>query len=333
MKTFKNIVQVVSTGYIFVYFSEHVFWARVRPDDSLGGWLGAWIAYSLMAFIFLGLVSYFRVKNIWALYLAGAAFGWVDEGIVVQTAYEMLPLSISFTGLAWHALITVWVGWYAVRKSLVSADAWSTLKLAAILGFFYGLWSISWWIEPPPDGGVSPIPQFAIYSFTTTGFVILSYWLANWSSSEQFVPNRWAVVLIAGITVLYFCFITIPAAPVSVVILPILLGLVYWALAKNRSAEEQGSLLNLLSGPISIWKYISLFALPLVALLVYTLAMALDLAWATNLLLYVITTPLGFILFGISLYTAGRKKLNLYSKGSGSQVQDTSMGEDFPNHS
>ena len=95
MRAFKNIVHVLATGYIFVFFSEHLFWARVRPDDSWGGWLGAWAAYSIMAYIFLGLVSYFRVRNIWGIFLAGAALGWIAEGVVVQTAYEMLPLSIS----------------------------------------------------------------------------------------------------------------------------------------------------------------------------------------------------------------------------------------------
>ena len=142
MGILKNILLVFSTGYIFVYFSEHLFWSRIHPGDSFKDWFDAWMIYSLMAFVFLVLVSYFRVKNIWALFLAGAAFGWIAEGIVVQTAYDMLPLSISFTGLAWHTLLTVWIGWYAIRKSLLFSDTWSMLKLATAIGVFYGLWSI-----------------------------------------------------------------------------------------------------------------------------------------------------------------------------------------------
>ena len=60
----------------------------------------------------------------------------MTEGIVVQTAYEDLPLSLSFTGLAWHALISVWVGWYAVRRALFSGLK-ATLLLSAIIGFAY----------------------------------------------------------------------------------------------------------------------------------------------------------------------------------------------------
>ena len=306
MKMLKSILLVLSTGYIFVFFSEHLFWSRVRPGDSFKDWLGAWIVYSLMAFIFLVLVSHFRVKNIWALFLAGATFGWIAEGIVVQTAYDMLPLSISFTGLAWHALLTVWVGWYATRKSLLSVDTRSILKLSAAIGLVYGLWAISWWLEP--DGGVSSIPEFAAFSFITTAFAIFAYWLANWSSSESFVPNRPAIIIVSGIFALYFCFITVPAAPLAVFILPILFGLVYWGLRQNRLDEGEGSLLDALSGHVSVWKYMSLFALPLTGVLVYALAMSLNLEWRTNWILYIITTPLGFILFGISLYKLWRRK-------------------------
>jgi len=289
-----------------MYFSEHLFWSRVRPSDSFKDWFVTWIAYSLMAFIFLVLVSYFRVKNIWSLFLAGAIFGWIGEGIVVQTAYDMLPLSISFTGLAWHALITVWGGWYATQKSLLSTDTWSILKLAIAVGFFYGLWAINWWLEP--DGGVSSIPEFATFSFITTSLVIFAYWLVNWSSSESLILNRWVITFISGVFALYFCFVTIPTAPLAAIILPILFGLVYLGLRQNRINENEGSLLDIQSSRIPFWNYISLLVLPVTSVLVYTFAISLNLQWHTNWILYIITTPLGFVLFGISLYKIWQRK-------------------------
>ena len=103
----KQILGVLATGYILFYYSELVFWARAKPTDSLPNWISTWLAYSLLAFVFLAIVARFRVHTIWALFLAGAVFGWMTEGIVVQTTYEDLPLSLSFTGLAWHALISI----------------------------------------------------------------------------------------------------------------------------------------------------------------------------------------------------------------------------------
>ena len=306
MNMLRNILFVLSTGYIFVFFSEHLFWAHVRRDDSLPSWFGAWIAYSLMAFLFLHLVSYFRVKGIWALFLAGAVFGWLAEGVIVQTAYDMLPMSISFTGLAWHALIAVWIGWYAVQKALLSSSPWPSIRLSSLIGLVYGLWAISWWVEP--DGKVSPVPEFAMFTFTTTGLVILAYWMANWSSSTPMRWNRWTTVVITTLFVLYFLFVTVPANPIAIIVLPVLLGLAYWGLRQNRLSESEGSLLETLNGRVSSRNYLGLLGLPITGTLIYALAMSLNLRVHTNWILYLITTALGFILFAISLYRLQRRE-------------------------
>ncbi len=118
MRILRQILGILATGYILFFYSELMFWARVRPGDALKDWVSTWLLYSLLGYILLTLIARFRVSGIWALFLAGAVFGWLAEGLVVQTAYDSLPLSISFTGLAWHALISVCVGWYAVRRAL-----------------------------------------------------------------------------------------------------------------------------------------------------------------------------------------------------------------------
>ena len=92
------------------------------------------------------------------------------------------------------------------------------------------------------------------------------------------------------------------------IILPILFGLVYLGLRQNRFDEDEGSLLDALQGRASIWKYMSLLAIPLTGIFVYTIALSFNLQWPTHWVLYVITTPLGFILFGISLYKLLRRK-------------------------
>ena len=304
MKTFKNILLVLSTGYIFVYFSEHLFWARIRPEDTLKNWISAWLAYSLLAYIFLIILTHFRIKNIWELFLAGAAFGWMAEGIIVQTTYEMLPLSISFTGLAWHALITIWIGWYATQKAFSSSASFSTLKLAAAIGLCSGLWAVAWWLEP--DGGVSSLTEYATFSFVTTALVIIAYRLANWSSSAPFKPNRWVTILISTLFILYFAFIAVPAAPVAIAILPILLGLVYLGLRRNHEKEDEGSYLDHFKSHVPLWKFLSILMLPITGVGIYALALSLNLQWQTNWVLYLITTPLGFILFIISLFKVWR---------------------------
>ena len=113
---------ILANGYILFFFSERVFWSFWRPGDTLPEFLITWIAYCLLGWIFLDLVRRFKVASFPPLFLCGAVFGWVGEGVVVDTLYgnptNPFPLSISFTGLAWHALLSVGVGWYLIGRAL-----------------------------------------------------------------------------------------------------------------------------------------------------------------------------------------------------------------------
>ena len=305
MRILKPLIAILASGYILMYYSEILFWARIRPTDSLSDWLMTWLVYSFLAFAFLTVISRFRVATLWALFLAGAVFGWLAEGLIVQTAYESLPLSISFTGLAWHALISVWFGWYAVRRAL-SAGLGSTMILSAAAGLAYGLWAISWWLEP--DGGQSPALEFAFFSLLTGLLLALAYWLYDRSMPASFTPGRAAQIAAALPFLLYFIFVTVPAAPLAAMILPVLFFLVYLALRRNRQIERQAEMLFSSRASFPAWRYLCLLALPVTASLFYASAYALGLQWRTNWILYLVTTPAGFVVFIISYIRILRRK-------------------------
>jgi hypothetical protein len=113
--------------------------------------------------------------------------------------------------------------------------------------------------------------------------------------------------VITTLFVLYFAFVTVPASPIAIVVLPVLLGLAYWGLRQNRLAESEGSLLETLNGHISLRNYLGLMGLPITGTLIYALAMSLNLKVPTNWILYLITTALGFILFAAALYKLQRR--------------------------
>lgn len=100
MRSLRSLILSLSTGSILLFFSEHLFWARARPGDSLGNWVQTWLAYSLLAFVFLAAVRHFRIRSLESLFLGGALVGWLGEGVLVQTLYDHFPLQISWTGLA-----------------------------------------------------------------------------------------------------------------------------------------------------------------------------------------------------------------------------------------
>ena len=46
----KQILGALATGYILMFYSELVFWAHVRPDDSWPNWVFTWKHRSLLSF-------------------------------------------------------------------------------------------------------------------------------------------------------------------------------------------------------------------------------------------------------------------------------------------
>ena len=307
MRVAKQIFRVLATGYILMFYSELVFWAHVRPDDSWSNWVITWLAYSFLAFIFLTVVARFRIHTIWALFLAEAVFGLLAEGVLVKTTYESLPLSISFTALAWHALISVWVGWVAVNQVL-SLGLRQTALLSAAIGLFFGFWSISWWIEPAPEGVTTSLTDFAAFAIIGSLILVLAYWIYRRTMPASFMPNRIALAVAALILLLFFIFVAVPAAPIAVVVLPALLLLIYVALRHNRQVETRESVLSSTTRSVPPWNYLGLLALPLTAIGFYAAALALGLEWRTNWIAYLITTPLGFILLVVALVRVWQMK-------------------------
>ena len=51
--------------------------------------------------------------------LVGALYGWLVEGVVAATVYGPLPVSLVWTGVAWHGLLTVGVGWWILLPRAV----------------------------------------------------------------------------------------------------------------------------------------------------------------------------------------------------------------------
>lgn len=119
-------------GLVTFILSEPMFW---------GGWS---VAYPSIEIVFTALVytsvvtaALFAAQCRGArgpagLVLTGALVGWLVEGVVVTTTYENLPISISWTGLGWHALVTVLGGWWLLPKVLSGRRPVSWMALVGV---------------------------------------------------------------------------------------------------------------------------------------------------------------------------------------------------------
>lgn len=302
MRSFiQRLALSLATGVIFVFWSELAFWARPYAGTSLAEMLPTTIAYSLAAYLFLAAVSAFRVRHAAGVFLAGALFGWFVEGVIVQTMVEDLPWSVSFTGLAWHATFTVLMGWWLIPRWLGEGRVARNLAILGGIGAAYGLWAMTWWVEAPPP---TPPLDFGAYVLQTTAILAAAHLLSHRIRLERFAPSRleWAVV--GTLVFAYFAFVTVPMAPVSMVVLPPLVGLVVAGLWRMRPFDGGGPASAAHGASPPPVAYAALFALPIAATIVYALGFHLGPNVPTGVALYLITTPLGFALLGWSLWRA-----------------------------
>ena len=100
----------------------------------------------------------------------------------------------------------------------------------------------------------------------------------------------------------------VPARPYAALILPPLLAVCCVGLRRNARMELRPDVLDGILGRIRPLNVITLVLIPLTAIAVYALFRSLNLHVPTNVVLYVITMPLGFWFFFRSLWVVFRSK-------------------------
>lgn len=305
-----KIAVVLATGYILFFYSERMFWSFSRPGDAVVDLLLTWVVYSLLAWVFLLVVRQCRVAAFPALFLAGAVFGWLAEGVVVDTMYgnatNPFPASVSFTGLAWHALISVGVGWFWQAKVLTTGDARKIARLSVAVGLSWGLWA-GWW---PAELGKANTSLVAFAGHTVAVFVpVLAAWLVlGKARSEWFRPARFELPVLLGVVTIFFLGVRVPATPRSALILPPLLLACGYGLRRNWAREQRPDLVETVLGHIRPRSCLPLLLTPVLAIAIYAPVAVWGLTLPTNWVLYVITMPLGFFFLIRSLWVLYRVK-------------------------
>lgn len=302
---------IVSTGYILVFFSERMFWSFLRPGDKFADLLLTWMVYSILGWVFLLLVRHYRIGAFGALFLAGAVYGWLAEGVVVDTMYgskdNPFPASISFTGLAWHALISVGVGWYWQSRVLTAGNRNTIALFAAAVGLGWGLWA-GWW---PAELGKanSSLADFAGHTIVTSMLLLLAWWVLGMAGADWFRPVKYELPVLLTVVALFFLGVRVPATPRSaLILLPLLLACAY-GFIRNRRQELRPDLVDSTLGHIRPRSCLPLMLMPATAVAVYAPIPTWGLSLPTNWVLYVVTMPLGFFFFIRSLWILHRVRL------------------------
>ena len=277
MSFLKKLAIVFASTYVLIFMSEHVFWSK--PGNGYGSILQqvnplTWISYYLATYSFLCIVHFFRVRDIWSMFLAGALFGWLIEGVVVSTTYDQLPTSICVTGLSWHSLLSICVMWYLLRRALIDKGYVKAAFLSTALGVFWATWGVWWWSNAE-ESWVAPLDLWIPYTFILSGALMVAYWILSKVAAESFKPTRAEIFVLALLNIGWFCWQVVPQKPIALAILPPLFLVTYLPLKWNRQVEPAANAIVALQAPISPLNYLMLGLMPATASITYALFVAL----------------------------------------------------------
>jgi hypothetical protein len=299
-RVLRNLIGTLATGYILFFFSERLFWTVWREEDSLSDLTITWLAYSAIAYLFLTVVSWSRAADFWSIYLAGAIYGWLVEGALIDTLYGTqpsapFPVSISITGLSWHALISVMVGWWATGRALVAARPTRLAWLSLAVGVFWGLWAMFPRRESPPI--ITPMPEFLANASVLTFGLMASWWLSFRANVQNFRPGRFGVVLCTLVSGLFYVQYVAKLGMLPLVVLPLLLCTAGAALYREQHHAERSVYTDY--GEFRPARLVVLVLTPIAATMTYAFAAAagMDETPISTIVYYYLCGPAGFVLF------------------------------------
>jgi hypothetical protein len=299
----RSLIVFLAAGYILMFNSEFLFYGEFSPDSGAGlaalRDLGAlWGLYTIMAWLTLAMMHIFRARSLPAVFMVGAIYGWLLEGVVVTTVYEAFPTQVHFTALAWHAPLDVALGLYLLPRLLRRQSSKPAAAAAACLGVFWGLWATwPWWDTGTP----LELVGFILFSFTNGVCLILAYRLFPADFYEHWQPSRTALLVMTGILIILFIVQVLPRYLFAILLLPVLLSMAFWALWKNRQRQlDRGPDENHL--PAARRSYLLvLLIVPATASGVYALCINNDFRFPVTYIVYAISSAVGI---GGFLYSA-----------------------------
>ncbi|MGF1666095.1 MAG: hypothetical protein ACFCVC_07450 [Acidimicrobiia bacterium] len=296
----RRLLAIASLGLLTFSVSESMFWGSWTAAYSGPDVVFTILAYTIVVVAVLFCLERLRPAGRNGVFLGGALLGWLVEGTIVATTYEALPLSIAWTGLAWHALLSVLGAWVVLPRILAMPLRPRIAALAAV-GVAWGSWAAAM----QADTGVLDAPlTFAAYvGLCTLGMGLgLAGWL-RWRS-DHLVPT-WLGWSAFAMLAAAFVFQAI-ALPIALVVLPVLLGSALWAM-KQRPAAAAAHLDPVAhSGhPRLMW----LGLMPVAAWLCWLLV-GPGIAPLAAPVIYILTNTAGLLLLGRALWQARPRRVS-----------------------
>ena len=309
-----KVLLLFAIGAIFVAVSEFWFY-EVTPDTSS---LGILFSYGLLGYLFVLLLERYKVHSFAGFFATAALFGFLVEGIPVPVLYSGLPFTILWTSLAWHALITVLIGWYWYRVITATAKWFLVALYNLCFGLGLGLWGAYMWnaIEAPNGVDLTFVwqsPQVFMEQFLFGWFIfilghIVFEYVAKHATRTFFFVETISLVTLA---VFFYVFQLVLFFPFSLVMI-MLLWTSLNALVRERDTIPQDSqtiLEQFRTQTIALWRFSFAVLIPAGAWVMYTLMYTYRIEFEANALIIITAGPAALWWWGQSLWTLKRRSI------------------------
>jgi hypothetical protein len=288
-----------------VVWSESWFYGSWRHQDSALGFLQTLAGYALVVQVARLVAFRWRVAasggGAWPrVFLVGALFGWLVEGVLVTTVVKIVPFSFSYTGLAWHALFTVLLGWWWMPRQLTRPLLRSVGPIVAV-GAGAGAWASFWKFSHRLE---IPVFDYALFALVTTALYAagLAVWWAFRTRSNPGLRGSAAAIAVLGVIAVLHA-VSNPLTLLG----PALVGLALLAIILTAPSGTDDPLLPT-AGPApwrSLWR---LVLIPIAATAVFALIGSAPVAVVTGWIFVIVTALLGAAFFVIAWWRSRRAR-------------------------
>ncbi|KIT14455.1 hypothetical protein [Jannaschia aquimarina] len=302
----RRATSALSLGAIVVAVSEFWFY----PVEEEVGHLGILLAYGGLAWIFLAVWSRLRVRAE-SIIVAAALLGFLIEGVPVPVLYSAPPFTILWTSLAWHMLISVLLGWLAVRRALAGSRVMAA-SVCAAFGLGLGIWNAYTWsaIEAPLGIVFAWRPTSDFAAQVVVGYALF---LGGHLGADRLlrtppdIPTAEAWTLAALGTLVALATAVGSGLWATAWILPIAVLACLWVLRRDLALRPRAAPDPIASAPIPLGRWTITLLTPAGAIAAYATMSHLRLELEANVALILTAGPLSLWLLGRAIWACLRR--------------------------
>ena len=250
-ETLHYIIASLCLGVIAVWASEALFWSAPPADLDPVGLALTYAAYSVVCACVLSAVAWSGCGGWTGLFLGGALLGWLTEGVVVGTMYDVFPFQMVWTPLAWHALITA-VLVFGLCRIAVRRRVISQIGMMLGIGLLGGTWAAFWPVERADLPGTAA----ALWYLVGTGILVPPALILLDRIATVPKPTAW-VRAVAPMVAFAVWLVSSAFAPAPQrLALPMVLVLTLWAMRRLGQTQSPSDFGRRADNPRRHWLFL-----------------------------------------------------------------------------